>query len=87
MWWLTVLVVGSGWNLLSPWPISWWSTFWHVAAIGIPVTITVVTSIWFTWGGLRDIRALFRRLREEAVNPLDDGFVVDHQNLDEKAAL
>jgi SSS family solute:Na+ symporter len=45
----------------------------------------VITAIWFTWGGLRDMRALFRRLREQQVNHLDDGTVVGRQNLDEAA--
>lgn len=82
--WALVTIVGTIWNLLSPWPISWWSSFWHVVAIIIPVMLTVIMSAWFTWGGIRDIRALFRRLGKEKVNALDDGFVVDHQNLDEE---
>jgi hypothetical protein len=31
------------------------------------------------------MRALFRRLRVQKINPLDDGTVVGHQNLDEAA--
>jgi len=42
--------------------------------------------IWFTWGGVRDLGALFRHLRAEKVNDRDDGTVIDHQNLDELAA-
>lgn len=45
--------------------------------------LTVVTGIWFTWGGVRDIKTLFRRLRMEKTNPLDNGIVVDGRNLDE----
>src|SRR5690606_20290570 len=84
--WFTVMVVGSIWNLISPWPIEWWSNFWHVVGVGIPVVLTVVTGIWFTWGGLRDIRALFGRLAVTKVNDDDSGFVVGHHNADEDSA-
>ena len=60
-----------------------WSTFWHISAIGLPIFLAVVTGIWFTWGGVRDIATLVRRLREASVNPLDDGTVIGHANLDE----
>jgi SSS family solute:Na+ symporter len=78
-----IAIFGSVWNLISPWPNSVWSTFWNVVGIGIPIGLAVVTGIWFTWGGLRDMRDLFRRLDAEKINPLDDGTVVNHQNLDE----
>jgi SSS family solute:Na+ symporter len=49
--------------------------------------MAVVTAVWFTWGGIRDIRRLFSRLAREKVNHLDDGSVVNHQNLDETARI
>ena len=47
--------------------------------------MTSVTAVWFTWGGVRDIRDLFKRLKSQKINDLDDGTVVGHQNLDEIA--
>ena len=85
--WFVIFVVGSGWNLIAPWPDSAWSIFWHIAAVGLPVFISVVTAVWFTWGGVRDIRALFRHLRSQKVNHLDDGTVRGHENLDESELL
>jgi SSS family solute:Na+ symporter len=84
--WLVVMIIGSIWNLFQPWPIGVWALFWNIVGIGIPVIIAFVIGIWFTWGGIKDIRALFARLRQEKINHLDDGTVVDHQNLDERAA-
>jgi len=81
MLWFVVFLAGGLWNLISPWPESAWSVFWHIAAIGLPVVISVVTAVWFTWGGVHDIRELFRRLSMEKVNHLDDGTVIDHNNL------
>jgi SSS family solute:Na+ symporter len=85
MFWFTVFIAGSIWNLLAPWPESVWAAYWHVVGIGIPIFFALVTAVWFTWGGLRDIRVLFRRLREQKINHLDDGTVINHQNLDEAA--
>jgi SSS family solute:Na+ symporter len=82
--WFVVFVVGTIWNLITPWPITVWSSFWYVVGIGIPIFFAFVTAIWFTWGGIRDMRLFFRRLREERVDALDNGMVVNHHNLDEK---
>ncbi|HKB89240.1 MAG TPA: sodium:proline symporter [Opitutaceae bacterium] len=85
MFWFAVFVAGTLWNLIAPWPDSAWSVFWHIAAIGLPLFVSFVTAIWFTWGGLRDIFALFRQLHEAKANHLDDGTVIRHQNMDELA--
>lgn len=81
--WAAIFLVGTAWNLISPWPLWAWSNFWHVAAVGLPVIMAFITGIWFTWGGVRDIRDLFRNLKKAKTNVLDNGMVVDHHNLDE----
>ena len=81
--WFVVFVVCTVWNLIAPWPVGAWSNYWLVSGICIPLFITVVVAFWFTWGGLRDMRDFFRYLRAQKINVLDDGTVVDHQNLDE----
>jgi SSS family solute:Na+ symporter len=63
--------------------VAVWSVFWHVVAVMLPLFFAVVTCVWFTWGGLRDFKNLIRRLKAAKVNHLDDGTVVNHQNLDE----
>jgi solute:Na+ symporter, SSS family len=78
-----IMIVGTIWNLASPWSLATWSAFWHIVAIVIPVFFAVIMGVWFTWGGIVDSVDLFRRLRAQKVNPLDNGRVVDHQNLDE----
>ena len=79
-----IFLVGTAWNYLRPWPNSVWLSFWHVVSIGLPVFFATVTGVWFTWGGVKGIRKFFKRLRQERINPLDDGTVKDHQNLDEQ---
>ena len=81
--WFGVFVVGTIWNLIAPWPISVWSQFWFVVGIGVPIFFAFATAIWFTWGGIRDMRLFFKRLKEERVDAFDDGTVVNHQNLDD----
>ena len=78
--WFSVFVVGTIWNLLAPWSASTWMSYWHVTAIGIPIAITIVTAVWFTWGGTRDIIRLFHRLKRKKANALDDGTVIGHSN-------
>lgn len=81
--WLGVFLIGTIWNLISPWPIAAWSAYYFTTSICISTAVAALTTVWFTWGGLRDIRRLFQRLRVQQINPLDDGTVVGHQNLDE----
>jgi SSS family solute:Na+ symporter len=78
-----IMIVGTLWNLVWPWPIAVWSVFWHWVAVIIPVVFAVVIGVWFTWGGIIDSFDLFRRLRGERINTLDNGVVINHQNLDE----
>ena len=80
-----IFVIGTIWNLAAPWPLEVWATYYHIMGIGLPIAFAFITGIWFTWGGLRDMRALFRRLSTERVNVLDDGTVVGNRNLDELA--
>jgi SSS family solute:Na+ symporter len=84
--WAAVMVIGSIWNLISPWSDEVWSTYWLISGVVVPILMTVITGIWFTWGGVRDIRSLFRRLREAASDELDDGSVVGNQNRDSAVA-
>ncbi len=78
---LTIAV--SVWCYFHSLPLSTWSQYWYFNAIVLPVVIAVIHECLVTWGGIRDAIDLFRRLREESINPLDNGAVVDHQNLEE----
>ncbi|EIQ00541.1 Na+/proline symporter [Opitutaceae bacterium TAV1] len=86
--WFGIMLLGSAWNLVGQWGwVSWikpwsnntWLGFWHVACIALPILITVVTGIWFTWGGIHDIRALFRSLRAYKIDNSDNGTVERHK--------
>jgi solute:Na+ symporter, SSS family len=78
---VVVIVSGTIWNMISPWSTTVWAGYWHVVAIIIPLVYAIITGIWFTWGGVRDIRDLFARMKNANINHRDDGTVVNHQNL------
>jgi SSS family solute:Na+ symporter len=86
--WFLVMIFGTAWNLIGesglvPWIHPWsndaWLGFWHVTAIGLPILITVITGLWFTWGGIHDIRALFRSLKSYKIDDSDNGTVKEHK--------
>ncbi len=78
-----VFAVVTLWNLFCPWPLSAWSTYWHIASIALPLLIGTITTVWLTWGGTRDLIRLFKALPHVKRNALDDGSVVNHHNLGE----
>jgi len=80
-----IVLFGTIWNFFAPWSLAAWSGYYHFTTIFLSVFFAVATTIWFTWGGISDSLALFRQLRAEKVNVLDNGLVVDHRNLDEVA--
>jgi SSS family solute:Na+ symporter len=85
MFWFLVFAVGCVWYLWRPWSLESWGRYWFVYAVFLPLLVGAITTIWLTWGGVRDLRRLFRDLRTCERNTLDDGMVVNHHNLDEVA--
>ena len=86
--WFSIMIVGTAWNLIGqsgmvswikPWSNSGWLGFWNVTTLGMPIVITIITGIWFTWGGVRDIRALFRSLETYKIDDSDNGTVKEHK--------
>lgn len=86
--WFAVIILGTAWNLvgqwgwipwIKPWSNDFWLAYWHVKAIGLPIMFTVVTGLWFTWGGVHDIRKLFRDLSGYKVDDSDNGTVEQHK--------
>jgi SSS family solute:Na+ symporter len=78
-----IALIGTIGYSISPWSLATWSAFWHIVAVVIPVIFAVLIGVWFTWGGIVDSIDLFRRLRAQRIDLLDNGAVVNHQNLDE----
>lgn len=82
-----VWLVATAWNIVSPWPNAWWATYFWVTGIVVALVMSVITSVWFTLGGIRDLRRMFRGLATLDRNALDDGTVIGHVNAEDLATI
>ena len=77
-WSLLLLLINTAvavWNAFFRWPIGWWSRYWLVFGIGVPLAVGLATLVWFAIGGVRDLRDFFIALRTLKRDPTDDGHV------------
>ena len=63
------------WNLISPWPDRWWGIRYFITTLVIGCIVGIISTVWFMWGGIRDIIRMFRDLAERKANPDDNGMV------------
>jgi SSS family solute:Na+ symporter len=85
-WWSVALAaVNAGigaYNLTyHRWPTAWWLNYWLVLALAIPFVVSIVTLVWFTIGGIGDLRKFYLALRTERRDTRDDGRVAGHHSL------
>jgi hypothetical protein len=73
------------WNAVSPWSAQRWSIYFFITHIGAALLVGTVSTVWFMAGGFIDMCAMFRDLARRVANPLDDGRVVGHVSLADKA--
>ena len=92
-WSVFIYIIGYGigltfllpviWNAITPWPIEWWSWYFFIRSLCVSTAIGIVSTIWFTWGGIKDTRALFRDLAARVDDASDNGFI--EANADDNA--
>ena len=70
-----LLVVIS--NSFSRWSSAEWGRYFCWTQVYIVGLVAIVSTIWFIWGGTRDLRRLFRDLAQRVDNPDDNGQVSD----------
>ncbi|MGN0845673.1 MAG: hypothetical protein ACI4QT_10715, partial [Kiritimatiellia bacterium] len=75
------------WNHVSPWSVADWSLFFWIKTFLAAILIGVVSTVWFTWGGIRDLRQLFQDLKSAKRNVLDDGRVCGNVSLADAQAI
>ncbi|HEY9248672.1 MAG TPA: sodium:panthothenate symporter [Rariglobus sp.] len=75
------------WNMISPWPTEWWSTYFFVTSLCVTGVVGIVSTFWFLIGGIIDMKRLFKDLEARVDNPLDNGTVVGHVSLADKAVF
>ncbi len=72
--WFAVFVVGTIINLTRPVGDAAWISFWKIFVL-IQFAVSGVVVVWFTWGGINDLRDMFARLRRQQRDADDDGVV------------
>jgi len=82
-----MFVLVACWNIFSPWPIEWWGHYFLILQLIVPAILAAITTVWFTVGGIIDMRQLFKDLRSRKDNPLDNGQVEGHMSLADKEDL
>lgn len=71
-----ILFFGSWlWHGIRPQSARWWGGYFWFRYILLAGIIGVATTVWFLWGGIRDMRRLFRDLSTRVDHPEDNGRV------------
>ena len=78
--WTLVFIAGTICNLTNDVPDSTWASFWRLY-VYVELVLAVVVVIWFTMGGLRDLKSMFGRLGATDRDDTDDGVVRDGSEL------
>lgn len=71
------------WNVFYPWPENWWTIKFFVSTLLIPGIVASITTVWFMWGGIRDMRQLFIDLEKRKADASDNGQVLDAEKKSE----
>ncbi|MGD8781230.1 MAG: sodium:solute symporter [Ignavibacteria bacterium] len=72
--WVAIFIIGTVINLTSEIPDSSWMEFWKFFVI-VNLITSVVIVIWFTLGGIKDLKDMLNRLKTMARDHNDDGSV------------
>lgn len=88
VWQFLITFVGVAiWNAISPLSEKAWNIYFFVTIAVVGIIIGLVSTVWFLWGGIRDMRRLFIDLRGRIENPLDDGWVEGEVSLADQAKV
>ena len=72
--WTLVFIFGTVYNLSNPVSNSSWMTYWKYY-IYINIAVCSVIIVWFTLGGISDLRHMIKSLKTENRDHGDDGWV------------
>ena len=72
--WTLVFIVGTIYNVSHDVSNESWMTFWKYY-IFIQIGMALISIIWFTWGGFKDLKVMMIRLKSDERDHGDDGWV------------
>lgn len=68
------------------WSTPFWFQWWKYYTLPLDMAVGLVTTVWFSIGGTKDLIALFAALKKLKPEMLDDGRVIGHLNADDAVA-
>lgn len=77
-----VVIVFGGiviWNAFYKWPDQWWSIKFFITSLIVPGIIASISTVWFMWGGIRDMKRLFVDLEKRKADENDNGQVLEEK--------
>jgi len=72
--WTIVFILGTVYNLYNDVGDTSWMTFWKYFLF-IHIGMAIISIVWFTWGGFKDLREMMQKLRSSERDHEDDGWV------------
>lgn len=72
--WTLIFIVGTIYNLTHEVTDAAWMKYWKLT-IEIQVVLSLIVIVWFTLGGIKDIKSMFSRLDTMQRDHADDGFI------------
>jgi SSS family solute:Na+ symporter len=72
--WAAIFVIGTLIHIFFGTSTSSWTSFWHLY-VWITFFVGLATTVWFTWGGILNLKDLFQRLGNIKRDQSDDGAV------------
>ena len=72
--WTIIFVIVTFYGMTADIPTETWLAYWHGWTWFVLGSAVLVT-LWFTIGGIFDMKYLFRQLRSRTADPSDDGRV------------
>ncbi|HBG26672.1 MAG: hypothetical protein A2Y10_18440 [Planctomycetes bacterium GWF2_41_51] len=83
--WITIFIAGTIYNFVVDVKTQSWIVFWRYYTL-LTLVLSIITTLWFTVGGLIDLKKMFNLLKTIKRNESDDGTVINHHNVGEDAA-
>ena len=80
--WICVFIIFNLINIFVDVSDTVWSRYWEISN-WLFLVMGVFSTIWFTCGGVIDIRRMFKDLKTMSRSQFDDGTVINHQNLND----
>lgn len=81
--WTIVFLVGTFYNLADDVGNSWWLQYWEIYT-WVNLAVSTIVVIWFSIGGVKNLKEMFQTLSSMERDHSDDGFVFDNNEKEDR---